>query len=183
MSKLYDTKIFSAMTTEWFDQYKTNTKAQVKGLAIVMFKRLLEYSPQYSGDFAANWRISLNKVDNHPPEWTGGELMLNLPASQTYAGSPFKAGSRPAINLALTSNARKLDGFELGDTVYFSNNSTHDEPYAWKIENNEIKFRPGNAGAVVERAYAYMVGRYTGQLTPADLRSLSNQRFSTGVYV
>lgn len=171
------------MTTAWLQQYQTQTKAQMKGLAIVMFKRVLEYSPQYSGDFAANWRISLNNIDNSPPEWTSGELLANLPTVQSSFDSPFKAGSRPAINIALTTNARKLDGFELGDTIYISNNSVHDEPYAMLIEGNQIRFRPGNYGAVVQRAYSFMTAKYSGPLSAADLRSLSNQRFATGIYV
>lgn len=183
MSKLFNPSVYASMSTAWLQQFQTQTEAQIKGLAIVMFKKVLEYSPQYSGDFAANWRISLNNVDQTPPEWTAKELLTNLPASTTYFDSPFKAGSRPAINVALGTNSRKLDNFKLGDTVFISNNSYHDEPYAWLIEGNKIKFRPGNAGGTVARAFEYMTNKYGGPLSKTDLRSLSNQRFATGIYV
>jgi hypothetical protein len=72
-------------------------------------------------------------------------------------GDPFEKGDPIAIEYAMSKARGRLKtarSRKLGTSVYLSNNAYHDEPYAWDIEDGNIKFRPENPNAshVVERA-------------------------------
>lgn len=170
----------------WLKQQRKVTEAVARGYAIEAFKRLLMFSPQYSGDFVMNWRITLNKPQAGGPEFTEKQLLGDaLP----MVDSKFRAGSRQAVAVAIRMNEGRLNDFTLswaGDSrgstsiIYFSNASRHDEPYAWKIEDNQIIFRPGNEGAVVRRMFASMLADYGGRLTDQQVLSLRNKRMRFG---
>ena len=59
----------------------------------------------------------------------------------------FKMGDEPAQSHARTNAAAVWATIKLGTTVHISSTAKHDDFYSWKIENNEIAFRPENAGA------------------------------------
>lgn len=178
-------RLFGAQMEKWIEEQTRVTEAVARGFAIEAFKRLLMFSPQYSGDFVMNWRITLNKPQAGGPDFTDKHLLGDqLPA---LSDSRFKAGSRQAVSIAIGMNEGRLNDFELnpkGGTsasiIYFSNASRHDEPYAWKIEDNQIIFRPGNEGAVVRRMFASMLADYGGRLTDQQVLSLRNKRMRFG---
>lgn len=181
-------RLFGAQMDKWLEEQTALTEAAAKGLAIEAFKRLLMLSPQYSGDFVMNWRITLNKPQAGGPDFTDKHLLGDQLPSQL--GSNFQAGSRQAVSIAIRMNDGRLNDFKfpkkgkLADAsasiIYFSNASRHDEPYAWKIEDNQIKFRPGNEGSVVRRMLASMLVDYGGELTKQKILSLRNKRLRFG---
>lgn len=148
-----------------------------RGLGIDAFRHVLEISPQYSGDFAANWKYSLNFVD------TTFDVGVVTPSNK-YKGHAqnfraeyaFSQGDWPARNYALAANAGRASAFQLGDTAYISNSSEHDEPYAWLIEKNKIRFRPENSaygGETVQQTVEYLRGRYS-DITLSQARRLAS---------
>jgi hypothetical protein len=117
-----------------------------RGLSVAAFNYALEIGPQYSGDFVANLRYSINVEDK---TFDVGRFEIKRTARpEGYGVMDIAkiAGDPEAIGYARMYNAGRAAGFKLGDTVYISSSAEHDEPYAIKIENNEIKFRPGNHG-------------------------------------
>jgi hypothetical protein len=135
-----------------------------RGLGAQALRTLALYSAQYSGDFAANWKVSIN--NEPPPPFEEGVIHSRL--DPTYYGSkdtgkftPSIMGDPAAISHTLEQAAGRMSRFKLGDTIWLSNSARHDELYAWKIENNEIKFRPGNKGEPVRRTLEEMRTNYT----------------------
>lgn len=142
------------------DNWLAATEAQIegvaRGLATDALNTLLEHSPQYSGDFAANWNLSVNVPDHSFEAGIFGKTF-----AVKDSGSPFSRGDLPAMQYAKAKAKGKLDGFKLGDTIWISNSAKHLELYAWKIENNQIKFRPGNYGETIRITMDEMRIAYT----------------------
>ena len=117
--------------------------------------RALEYaaktSPQYTGTYASNWRLSINSPKPGNKDWHGKDWGLH-------------EGSSYAVNEAINARGNKLSGLRSGEAVFLSTrgfNRETGEDYTWKIEANEpniLKFRDVNPskGAVVERTVKEM---------------------------
>jgi len=139
-----------------------------KGYVSETYHYILETSPQFSGDFVANWNLSLMLPDN-------SFVHLHPVSSFAWFRSPrYGEGDREAIDKALSRARAAFDGFRLGVPVFFTNASAHDdEPYALKIEANTIEFRPVNVsgGAVMYRAQSVMRLRYN-QIGPTGAAQL-----------
>lgn len=131
-------RVFAEMDA-WLDAVKRELEDIARGLASQALRRLVFNSPQYSGDFAANWRVSINTPDTR---FDVGAIVL----TPKKGFKPFIQGDMPAINRAISNADGNLDAFHLGDTIWIANSARHDELYAWKIEDNQISFRPGNYG-------------------------------------
>lgn len=109
------------------------------GLMKVMLNQAMLHSPQYSGDFVANYKVSIGKIDKG---FTPGIFSdKKFPAK-----APYQKGDMPAISFAAAANVGKTAGFKLGNTIWLSNSAAHDDLYAWKIENNTLRLRPQNFG-------------------------------------
>lgn len=93
-------------------------------------------SPTFSGDFASNWNVSYGRPDV-TFSTSGGDYMRVDDNLRSHA-----------INSAIgvTKGNFDMTGFTLGQSAFLTNAAEHDEPYAWKIENNQINFRPVNVG-------------------------------------
>ena len=130
---------------------ETAAKATVE-LAKQTLGMLLQGSPQYSGDFAASWRVGYGHVDRTYEQ--------NRFSDDVFSAGPFQQGSRKAIDFA-QGNA-KWRPLKLGEHIYISNSATHEEPYAWKIESGQIKFRAVNSGSehLVRRTVTFLGNIY-----------------------
>lgn len=123
------------------------------GLSVKLFSTIVNGSAQYSGDYAANWKLSVGK-----PNYTFTPYALGEPQIQVVngrlaaAGSKRKMGHSQAIAYAFAGAAGTLAGAALNEDIFITNSAAHDEPYAWLIENGVIKFRQGNQGKTVSRA-------------------------------
>lgn len=117
-----------------------------RGISVRMFHTALEHSPQFSGDFAANWRYSLKQ-----PDVSFDANLFSLPTQKNDPGEygrrnvvAFHRGSQQAIQHAKTYNAGREMSFKLGDDIFISNSAVHDDPYAKMIWEGKIKFREVN---------------------------------------
>lgn len=154
---------FKDALDRWVDDVEKMAAEAAVGLAKHTFEKILFISPQYSGDFVANWKVSYGTPDYSFAPW---------PGRKPYPSEdPFKRGDHPAARYAM-SNA-KWSAPKLGTTIYITNSASHEEPYAWMIENGTIKLRSVNSGAtnVMSRAVKVMATRYAN-ITPKELTTL-----------
>lgn len=133
---------FDRAIQAWFDSVGEAAAEAAVGLAHEAFESVLENSPQYSGDFVANWKVG-KTVDGLSTQNAIGGM---------DAAEPYKRGDTPAMSYARSQV--NWPNLVLGESIYLFNNAHHDEPYALKIEAGTIKLRPVNEGAdhVVRRA-------------------------------
>lgn len=148
----------------WLEQVEQQVEHIAKAIAIESLIHGAYNSPQYSGDFVANWKLSVNQPDR---TFTEGIF----PEKGFPAKHPFIRGDSPAIAYAMGQAQGRLDGFKLGDTIWLANSAVHHDLYAWKIENNRIKFRIGNIGAPLQHTFDYLRARY-GVINKGNLGGL-----------
>lgn len=157
--KVTNLDAFDADVNAWFDEVEGEVAAAAVGLGNLLFEQLVKESPQFSGDFAAGWRISYSgAVDTSFSEG----IVPGAPRWPEDVTSELHRGSPEAIWNAFLFKAPS-DGYRLGTPIYISNSAAHDgEPYAWKIENGTISFRAGNAGAdhVASKSFDWLTRRF-----------------------
>lgn len=125
---------FDAVVKGWLAAVEKQAEDAAVKLAKVAFNRVVEHSPQYSGDYAANWKVSFGTPD------------------RTFRSFGFSGkhavGDEPAVSRAKA--AANWKGFKLGQQIFLSNSAVHYDPYpehyAWKIQNEQIVFREENRG-------------------------------------
>ena len=171
---------FLRQVNQWMKVVRKDAEAIVEGLAYKMLTHILQNAPQFSGDFAANWNVSVGS-----PNYTFVVGKVNDRRDAQYRGryeepdyplAPAKRGDLPAISAALDGWS-KLGDFKLGQTIFLANGAEHDEPYAMLIEDEKIKFRPENVGGgrLVARAiqYAQVNYKYISRANAPTLRAKS----------
>lgn len=123
-----------AQIESWVEQQRTFAAQVAKGIAYHALQYITENSAQFSGDFAANWRVTRNTPS---PDFTPQLFDITV---HRLAGDP------EAIDWARANNRNALQGFTLGEEIHLANNAEHEDLYGWLIENNQLKFRVGNKG-------------------------------------
>lgn len=151
---------FENSVQSWFKAVRGAAEEAAVGLAKRVFDKVLIESPQSSGDFTANWKVSVGAPDT---TFTIGVIKQRL-SHADHEGIKwellYKRGDPEAI--AYAKSHANWQPIRLGQTIYISNSAEHDESYAMKIENGSINFRPANKGAeaVGRRSVAFVAGRY-----------------------
>lgn len=175
---------FSKQIDDWLRDAETLAVHVARGLSAEVFELVLQMSPQYSGDFAGNWKYSVGSPDR---SFSKLGLMTKKRSHDTGPATwsrnvPFITGSILAIKVARTLNAGEdLGLIRLGQTAYISNSAYHTDAYAWEIENNEIMFRAGNYGMVGVRVFSLLDSKYAGGIGKIDAIRLS--RMNVGDWV
>jgi len=139
-----------------FDYALAAALEKSKALALHRVKwvmyRALEYaartSPQYTGTYASNWRLSIGSPKPGNSDWHGKDFGLS-------EGSPW------AVSEALNARGNKLSNLRSGEAVFLSTrglNKETGEDYTWDIESNTMRFRDVNPskGSVVARTVKEM---------------------------
>lgn len=115
--------------------------------------RALEYaaktSPQYTGTYASNWRLSRNKP-------APGNIDLHDKDKASELDAAVGEGNYAAVARALSARGNKLSTLTKEDKIYLSTrgyNRISKEDYTWDIESNSMRFRDVNPsrGRVVGR--------------------------------
>lgn len=127
----------------------------VKAAADAALREAASTTPQYSGDLASNWRLSINRA--RPGRASAG----------LQGGAPLYEGHPAAVHEAINSPGARLSGLRVGDTVYLSTfgehvnvvdnagaRDTYTEAYAGLVEREQITFRSVNPsrGHILARA-------------------------------
>lgn len=175
---------FTKQVESWFSDVEALAVGVARGLSVELFHRALEYSPQFSGDFAANWRYAVDRIDTTFRPLDAIPSSTAVPFGRSEHGwlprmvldddGSRRMGSPEAIEEGRRRNAGKERSLvSLGQTAYISNTSWHDEYYAMLIENNQIRFRPGNVGGTGKRAMnavSVQYGKVLGRAEALELR-------------
>lgn len=152
--KVLNRSAFDTANKRWLSHISRIAEVATMNIAQEALENAVEHSPQYSGQFAASWNLSIGTPD----------FSTYQPTSQTVDGVviPYQEGSKPAISAALSRNRGALLGFKLGQTAFLSNSVEHDEPYSYLIETNQIQFRDENVsgGRTLSRATEFVARRY-----------------------
>ena len=144
---------------------RTSEYALTKVKAVMY--RALDYaartSPQYTGTYASNWRLSIGAPKPGNNDWHGKDFGLS-------------EGDPQAVNEAINARGNKLSGLRTGQKVFLSTrglNKTEGEDYTWDIEANIMKFRDVNPskGAVVARTIIQMK-RYIQEVKATKIRGV-----------
>lgn len=122
-------------------------------------------SPQWTGTFAANWRLSINRAR---PGNSSDEVARDFEREFPDA----KEGDMVAVRTATNSPGSKLSGLRLGDRIYLSTRARNEdgEEYHWDVEGGLIRFRKqnptarANKGRILELAKLYLKARNAGKL-------------------
>ena len=145
---------FISQITAWETAATNELESIAVGYIGEAFRYLVSNSAQNSGDFAANWNYSLNEKDfsfvRDAVDGGGVRETVSFVLQDRIMGHPL------AVNYAIDRARIAQEQFKLGDRVWFTNASSHDEDYAWKIEMNQVKFRDGNQGAPVANTKLHM---------------------------
>jgi len=159
---------FNAAVKGWFAQVEREAAKAATGLAKQVFEKVLIESPQFRGDFVANWKVSIGApapASEFKPGVIPRKYGEHRGSDWLGTFTPYKRGDPEGMNYA-RANAT-WSPIRLGQSIFISNSAEHDEYYAWKIEEGSIKFRPVNAGAgaagrrsveFVQRSFA-VIGR------------------------
>lgn len=107
-----------------------------RGVAIEVFRRALENTPQYFGRMAASWTISYGT----PQTYNQVDPVVTTDPKWGKAFWPVVDYSI-AIDQAKQRNAGNLDGFRLGQKIYITNGAFHGENYARGIEEGTVPLR------------------------------------------
>lgn len=154
-----------------FDYALAAALTKVEGITLSRVKwvmyRALEYaartSPQYTGTYASNWRLSIGAPKSGNNDWHGKD-------------SGLSEGDSQAVNEAINARGNKLSGLRMGQKVFLSTrglNKGEGEDYTWDIEANIMKFRDVNPsrGAVVARTVSQMK-RYIQEVKAMKIRGV-----------
>ena len=157
-NKKFDYALAAALT-------RTTDLALTKVKAVMY--RALEYaartSPQYTGTYASNWRLSIGAPKPGNNDWHDKDFGLS-------------EGDPQAVNEAINARGNKLSGLRAGQRVFLSTrgfNKVEGEDYTWDIEANIMKFRDVNPskGAVVARTIIQMQ-RYIREVKAMKIRGV-----------
>jgi hypothetical protein len=118
-----------------------------------MFFDLLEVSPQWSGNFASNWRLSVGV-----PEANYVEVLKATPWYQLER--PQQAGDEDAIEVA--GIRADFTDFSYTDTVYFVNGSALEftETTVTGPDGKERNLRPENLMSPPQLILSYLASKY-----------------------
>lgn len=166
----------------WINGFEKQAPSIVRSYAAQTFHILLGRSAQFSGDFAANWNVSLNTPDTSFRQFVATRNDgTKRGRSWDVSDSNYKRGDKPAMTEAKMRNEGALQGYKLGDTILMSNASHHMrgktkklDYYAPAIEANQIAWRTGNkdAGNPIAKTKLWMTTRYQAldRATVANLK-------------
>ncbi len=156
MIKVGNLAEISASFDNFVEGVKVDAKVRLQKIATNALSWMTVQSPQFSGDFAANWKVSINA--QQPAGFilnaVGGSDWTDPRGKAFGATSSRRAGSPEAPLFALNAGLPIIKTAKLGDRVVISNSSYHDEFYSFLIEGNSIRFRPENLGK------GNVIGRY-----------------------
>lgn len=128
------------------EKLKSRPQAYVRAAVLKMFKVVLKESPQYSGDFAANWNIETNQTGPHPYFEIGykgylEDKILELgPKNPEYLALLKRPGSPEAVNLALSRAMDAISTIKYNTKITFVNRT----PIAGEVGKGIVAYRPVN---------------------------------------
>lgn len=123
---------------------------------VKIFRDLVQNTPQWSGDTAANWRYAVGAPDGSYTQVPDKAIMWPLPDSfKNGTDDPFQRGAWRAVQTALERQAL-VPAPRYDQKVFFSNNT----PVAPDLESNSVYIRPVNLVDGVVAMVSYTAAKY-----------------------
>lgn len=132
---------FASGLQAWMENVEDLVEGVYRGMAVRCFKYVLQETPQWSGNAAANWNFSIGTVDvSFDPEIfvSGPTADLGAPTDRLGFIEMRRKGDQVPINYALARNQGQDKLVRLELPIFISNSVDHGEgPYAWALELNQ----------------------------------------------
>ena len=135
----------------WLEETETQLNWVFRGFCVVLFHNLALNTPQWSGNAASNWRLSVDTLDTSVDT---NLLQANVGSSNRVAqgrqggyfgrgwGPPlFSKGDPYAVQMAVARNKGNDTPIKLESTVFISNSS---ESLSGKAYIQMLEDNPGN---------------------------------------
>jgi hypothetical protein len=121
---------FSRDIDAWILEVEELADGVLRGLAVGAFNFILHGTPEWSGELAANWRITVGA----PATGYTESIFKNHPLPGPLP-EPFSKlrPNEAALNYARAASAEALSLIHVGVNVYISNSA----PYALNVEENK----------------------------------------------
>ena len=146
-----DLQRFNNEVNAWLVQAEELAVNVARGLAVEVFKRAVNNSPVFSGDFMSSWKFEVGSVTPSFTPITPVDTYKHAESGHLhrYLTEVEQTGySRASLrDLAYAENlSKELGVTKLGPTIYIHNSALHDpeDKYAIMIEDNTIKWRVEN---------------------------------------
>lgn len=162
--KVTNATAFQAAVAKAVEAKRAQLAEKVKLVAEESLKYATETSPQFSGTFVGNFRLSVSAPnpgrDQKPYDYW------------TPPGGSQQEGDAGAVGRAKAGSAGALNGYKFGQAIYLSTtalSAEDNENYAWDIEANIMRFRPVNPsrgrvlGRTKEHAVRYAKTKFKGK--------------------
>lgn len=177
--KITFSKRFSDTLHTYMKSAEKRTLDRTREMARYALMWAAEHSPQYTGTYASNWRLSVERSTpgnnkRKTQKWVPrvGKQNQNLERWQRIIGDAYQEGDNPAVTRAVNSLGNKLSTLRLGQRVFLATSATNEdgEHYEWDIEAGLIRFRAvnptarENKGKVLQKAIQAMKARYQGAI-------------------
>ena len=183
MIQVTNAKEFNRGLDDWLAATEKEITETFRGLAYATVEYLIEETPQWTGNAASNWRVSVNGSGVPMPDETLLMAYHNDPsnfAKETGCAIPkYSVGDSPAVAMAKSDALSKLRNVGLSDSIRVVNpaKSLSGNAYAAMVEANPNSYlRPENdagsgAGHMVYRTVSYMEASYP-RLDESDIQHL-----------
>lgn len=149
-------KEFQAQIDKWLEDTEAMTARVARGLAVEVFKGAIHNTPTYSGDMMANWMLEVGKVTPTFTPLRKVDNTRNAKGQLARFGIEAHKTNIPTADMygtaAIRNTGNELQVMKLGPPIYIHNSASHDQNYAWMIEENTdgeggtFYFRPQNEG-------------------------------------
>ncbi len=157
MTVLKNINSWKTKTQSMKDRIKSSATSYVQRQVLAVLKEAVRVSPQWSGNYAANWKLEVNRQQGHydpifkqanwqdirPPKYAGHPAAIA--AAMAYSGDEYIKG------LIKWNSVVRLVNYS---------------PTAALIDSGEVKLRPENLVYAPEGVIAYlnMKYKYLGKL-------------------
>ena len=175
-----DLQRFNSEVNAWLLKAEELAVNVARGLAVEVFKRAVNGSPIFSGDFMSSWKFEVGSVTPSFTPITPVDTYKHAESGHLhrYLTEVEQTGySRASLrDLAYAENlGKELGVVKLGPTIYIHNSAEHDQQYAMMVENNTIKWRAENAkmGTPGGKAIHSVAGEF-GVISPVDAARLAS---------
>ncbi len=146
-----------------------------RGYAVTAFQRVVDDTPQWSGNAAASWNFSVGE-----PDTSVARVITEIPSRE----ASFKVHDRPAIQIAYARNRGKERSVSLTKPVFISNGATSlgGVGYARMLEENPGGYlRPENDGGGMVLKTVDSMQAHFASITPAMARTLEQVKIGGGL--
>lgn len=143
---------------DWVDKATRYTERVYQGFVLESFYWLVEETPQYSGNAAANWRIGIGQ----PTYEYDTEFLDRAYEFIPSEFDPRQKGDPEAVNAALTRELPKIRNIRLQTSVYLCNSATDE------MEGAYIQLLEADEGGFLRSVNkpGHMVERRVNMVTP-----------------